>query len=205
MAAIAGEFFASSCSREKSLKRVRLVVQETPGVAPEIVRDRDLLRGQELLRLCPEVRDTLREKDGWVLGEARFAGAQHGGAHEGCLQPDGRVVDHHELGTLDQLVGAEILLRGDKQDVGQGGRAVRGDPCLDRLPAFLAGADLVGVGADDEQGFGVPARQLDDQLQPGEHVREDGVGMRLAGVEDDVGKDRHDLLEAGRFAQEGLV
>ncbi len=49
------------------------------------------------------------------------------------------------------------------------------------------------------------ADHLQHQVQPVEHVFKDRVGMRLAGVEDDVGKDRHDLFEPRGFLQERLV
>ena len=49
------------------------------------------------------------------------------------------------------------------------------------------------------------ANALQRRVQPGEHVREEHVGVHLARVVDDVGKNRHDLAEGAGFVQESLV
>src|SRR4030065_466190 len=48
------------------------------------------------------------------------------------------------------------------------------------------------------------ARKIEYLVQPGEERREDNIGMRLAGVEDDVGEDRHNLLILIRLLEEGV-
>ena len=42
-------------------------------------------------------------------------------------------------------------------------------------------------------------------VEPGEHVRKHRVGMRLAGIEDDIGEDRYQLLEAACPGEEVRV
>lgn len=51
------------------------------------------------------------------------------------------------------------------------------------------------MGADDEQRIGVRLGQVQHPVQPGEHVGEGHVRVRLGGVEDHVSKDRRHLAE----------
>ena len=43
------------------------------------------------------------------------------------------------------------------------------------------------------------------QIQPIEHILKNSVGMRLAGIKNDVGKNGHDLFEPSRFFQKPFI
>ena len=60
------------------------------------------------------------------------------------------------------------------------------------------------MGADDEQGVRMVADNFQRHIQPIEHIFKDRVGMRLAGIKNDIGKDGHDLFEARGFLQKRL-
>ena len=139
------------------------------------------------------------------MREARLACAQHRRAQDRSLQPDGGVVDHDELRALDQLVRTQRFLRADEDHVRFLLDFAAGHPSLDRLAAGLAEARLIRVGADDEESLRVRADDIQRHVEPGEHIFKDRVGVRLAGVEDDVGKDGNDLLEPRGLRQKRLV
>ena len=121
------------------------------------------------------------------------------------LQPDGRVIDHHELRLLDQLIRTERLGRPHEDHVRLPVRAAGFHPGRHRLAAGLAHAQLIRVGTDHEQRLRVRTDDLQRHVQPIEHILKDRVGVRLAGVENHVGKDGHDLLESRRLLQKRLV
>ena len=67
------------------------------------------------------------------------------------------------------------------------------------------------MGANDEEGVWVGADEVQDLIQPGKHVFKNGVGVNLAGVEDDIGEDGHEadssirLAVGGDFGEQGFV
>ena len=58
------------------------------------------------------------------------------------------------------------------------------------------------MSANDEQGLWVDADERRYFVQPGKHVRENDIGVALTGIKDDVGEDRHDLLESSGLFEE---
>ena len=76
------------------------------------------------------------------------------------------------------------------------------DPLRHRFFAGFAHAGFVGVGTDNKQRVGMNPGGFQQRIEPGEHILEHYVGVRLAGIENDVREDRHQLLETGGFFEE---
>ena len=75
-------------------------------------------------------------------------------------------------------------------------------PIRNALAAFLTHAVLIGMGADHKEGLGMILDKTQYIIQPREHVRIEHIRMTLAGIENYIGEDRHDLFESTRLFKE---
>src|SRR5687768_4283602 len=78
-------------------------------------------------------------------------------------------------------------------------------PVSHGLAAGLARARLVRVRADHKQGFRMCLDRFQNRIEPCKHIRKDSVGMRLAGIENDVRKYGHDLFETRSLREKSIV
>ena len=69
------------------------------------------------------------------------------------------------------------------------------EPVSYAFTALLTRAALIWVGAEDEKNLRVINSSVFHVVKPCEHVFEERIGVHLAGVEDDVRKDRNYFLD----------
>ena len=81
------------------------------------------------------------------------------------------------------------------------------DPIKHALAALLGGTGthFVRMSADEKQGLRVIAYQIEQYIQPDEHVGENAVGMNLAGIVYHVCKNGYDLLKSPHFPQDCFI
>ena len=180
----------------------KLVIHKAAGSQPERFRDIHLVAVQQFFAFFQIIGDRFREPAQRHLRVAGPSGAQDPGAHDGCFQTDGGIVDHGEFGGLDQLVGADVFFRRDVHHVGKPGELVFLHPIRDGLVAFLPGPGLIRMGPDHKKRIDMVFDDPFDFIQPGKHIIKNHVGVFLTGIKDHIREHRDDLTEGPGFLPE---